>query len=118
MKENVKTHCTLEALAMPLGPQCFHPTIDDKLLTPLTPLRGSLPMTSHTPRIPFFFHKGILGSKRVTAFGAEEMSNVPFAATSDHHFSLDGCFAATASRGKELMEIEVAIEAKRFVGIL
>ena len=47
----------------------------------------------------------------ITTFGAEEMANMPFRSASHDHFSLDGCFAALASRAEEFVEVQMAVKS-------
>ena len=44
------------------------------------------------------------------------MTSMPFRAAGNDNLALYGCLAALAARGEELVEVEMAVEAWRFVG--
>lgn len=73
-------------------------------------------MTIHTPRIPFLLHKRRARIKRIAALGAEKVASVPLGATRNNHLALNRRLTALAAGRKELVEVEVAVEAEGFVG--
>lgn len=73
-------------------------------------------MAVYTPSIPIFLHKGRCAVKWITALSAEEVAGMPFRTTCHDDFAFNGCLAALASRGEELVEVEMTVEAWGFVG--
>jgi len=111
------THITNKTLIVPLTPQRLEHHIRHGL--PATPALGrvAIRVTADTPSIPFLFDKRRRRIERVSALRAEEMAHVPLGAARDHHLALDGRLAALAARAEELVEVEVAEEAQRFVAV-
>jgi hypothetical protein len=72
-------------------------------------------MAVDTPSIPILFHKRSRGIKWISALGAEEVTSMPFRTASNDNLALNGRLAALAARGEELVEVEMAVEAWRFV---
>jgi hypothetical protein len=52
----------------------------------------------------------------VTTLGAEEVADMPFRSSCNNDLTLDRCFAGTAAGRKELVEVQVAVEAERIIG--
>lgn len=69
-------------------------------------------MAIHTPRIPILLYKRRGRIERVTALGTEEVPGVPFCTTRNNDLALNGRLAALAARREELVEVEVAVEAR------
>ena len=101
---------------MPLGAQRLHHRIRNRLPTPLA--LGAVPigMAIDAPRVPVLFDERGGGIERITALGAEEVAGVPLGAAGDDDLALDGGFAGFAAGGEALVEVEVAVEARRWVG--
>ena len=72
-------------------------------------------MATHTPRIPILLDKRRVSLKRIATLGAEEVADVPLGPTRHHDLALDGRVAALAARAEELVEVEVAVEARALV---
>lgn len=100
---------------MPLRAQRFNHRIRNRFAAPFTLRAIAISMTIDAPRVPVLFDKRGGGIERVAALGAEEVASVPFSAARDHDFALDRRFARLAARGEALVEIEVAVEPRRFV---
>jgi len=96
---------------MPLTTERFNDGLGNWLLALLAPSRIALRIATHTPRVSILLDEFTLGGEGVTTLSAEEVAGVPGAAAGHDDFSLDGSFAALAPRGKELVKVEVAVEA-------
>lgn len=70
-------------------------------------------MAIATPRISILLDERRASIERVAALRTEEVSSVPFGATSNNHFALDGCLARFAARAEHFVEVESAVEAHR-----
>lgn len=100
-----------ETLLVPLATEGFDDCFGNRPPTLFAPSGITLRIAADAPRMSVLLHELALGSERVTTLGAEEVARVPGAATRHDDFSLDGGFAALASRRKELMEVKMAVEA-------
>ena len=96
---------------MPFPTQSLHALLQDHLLAAFTLPIETACMTAHTPSIPILFDKRRLLIKWVATLSAEEVPFMPLSTASQHHLPFNRGLAATASGGKELMEVEVAVEA-------
>ena len=96
---------------MPLATEGFDDCLGNWPPTLFAPSGITLRVAADAPRISILLHELALGGERITTLGAEEVAGVPGAATRHDDFSLDGGFAALASRRKELMEVKMAVEA-------
>ena len=103
---------------MPLRPKRLDNGIGNRFSTPLTLRTVAMRMAIHAPSVSIFLHKRGCGIKRITALSAEEMTSMPFRAASDDDLAFDWRFATFATRGEELMEVEVAVEAWRFINAI
>jgi len=75
-------------------------------------------MAVYTPCIPVLLHKRRTAIKRITALGAEEVASMPLRTTCHNDLTFNRCLATLASRGEELVEVEMAIETWGFVGAI
>ena len=100
---------------MPLRAQRFNHRIRNRFAAPFTLRAIAISMTIDAPRVPVLFDKRRGGIERVAALCAKEVARVPFSAARDYDFALDRRFAGLAARGETLVEIEVAVEPRRFV---
>jgi hypothetical protein len=100
---------------MPLAPQRLDNGIRNWLSATFTLRTEAVGVTVDTPRISFFLHERGGGVKGVTALRAEKVTSVPFCTARDDDFTLDGRLTRLAAGGEALVEIEVAVEARRFI---
>lgn len=110
-----ETYHTDKAPNMPLRSECLDNRIRDRFPASLALCTVPVGMAIHTPGIPVLLHKGRRAVKRITALGAEKVPGMPFRTTRYNDFAFDGRLAALASRREELVEVEMAVEAWRFV---
>jgi hypothetical protein len=73
-------------------------------------------MAIDTPRIAILLDKGRGGIKRIATLSAEKVSSMPFRTTRNNDLAFDGSLAALAAGRKQFVEVEVAVEARGFVG--
>lgn len=100
---------------MPLRPECLNNRIRNRFPTPLT--LGTIPMrmTINTPSIPILLYKRRVAIKRIATLGTEKVTSMPLGTTSNNDLAFNRRLAALAAGRKQLVEIEVAVEAGRFV---
>jgi len=96
---------------VPLRPQRLDHGINNGFATALALCAKAVRVAIHTPRVAFLLHKRRARIKRVAALRAEKVAGVPLGAARDNDFALNRCLAALAARRKELVEVEVAVEA-------
>jgi len=100
---------------VPLCAERLHDRIDDRLPALLALRTEAIRMTPNAPRVPLLLDKRRGGIKRITALRAEEVTNMPLGAARHDHLAFDRGLAALAARGKQLVEVKVAVEPQRLV---
>ena len=100
---------------MPLSAQRLNHRVRNRFAAPFTLRAVAISMTIDAPRVPVLFDKRGGGIERVAALCTEEVASVPLGAARDDDFALDRRFAGLAARGETLVEIEMAVEPRRFV---
>lgn len=110
-----------EAVIVPLGGQRLHILPNDGLTTSPALGRATLGTASlarDTPGIPVLFNVRGTRTKRVTALGTEEVTNVPVLAESYNVLANNGRGAVLAARCKLLVPVQMAEETQAVVAVL
>jgi hypothetical protein len=100
---------------MPLGPERLDHRIGNRLTAALAFRAVAVRVAADAPRVAVLFDKGGRRVERVAALSAEKVAGVPLGAARDDDFALDGCLARLAAGREELVEVERAEEALRWV---
>jgi hypothetical protein len=100
---------------VPLGPERFDYGIGNGLAAPLALCAVAVRVAADAPRVAVLFDKRRRGVERVAALRAEKVARVPLGAARDNDFALDGRLARLTARGEELVEVERAEKALRWV---
>lgn len=82
------------------------------LFTALAARRRATGMAVETPCKTVLLHKRGLRVEGITALGAEEMADVPFGTTGNHHLAFNRGLAALTAGAEEFMEVQVAVEPR------
>lgn len=103
---------------MPIRPQRLNNQIRNRLAALTTLTRVPVRVTAYAPRISVLLHERRCGIERVATLRAKEVTGMPFCSTSHNDLAFYGRFAALAARAEELVEVEVAVEAKTVVAVV
>lgn len=85
----MSTYHAAEAPHMPLRPKCLDDRIRYRLAALLALCAVSMRMAVYAPGIAILLHERCRGVERITALRAEEVTSMPFGATSYNDLALD-----------------------------
>lgn len=116
--KGTRANHTNKAISMPLRSKGFDNRIRNRFPAALALCTVPMRMTIDTPCVPVFLDKRRRAVKRITALSAEKVAGVPLCTTCYNDLAFNGRFAALASWREELVEVEVAVEPRRFISAI
>jgi hypothetical protein len=105
------TYRATKTLLMPLPAERLNDRLGDRFPALLASSRIPLRIAAHAPCITILLDKLALRIEGISTLRAKKMALMPSASASHNDLSLDGSFAAFTSWRKQLMEVQMAVEA-------